>query len=237
MVRAVLFDLDDTIFDHRETSRRALSALRASFLELRRFPLDELEQRHTRVLEELHQGGVMQGFVSVDAAREERFRRLWRQAGAEATDAVSRGAASLYRRTYLAERCLVPGSAELLRAIKPFAPIGIVTNNVLAEQEDKLRQFGLRSLVDELVVSAEEGVSKPDPVIFQRALARLGCEASEAVMVGDAWATDIVGATAAGIRAIWLNRRSLPSPDPGLAAEIRSLEPADAILRRILDGV
>jgi putative hydrolase of the HAD superfamily len=237
VVRAVLLDLDDTIFDHRETSRRALSALRASFPDLRQFPLDELEQRHARVLEELHRGGVMQGLVSVEAAREERFRRLWRQAGVEATDAVAREAASLYRRTYLAARCLVPGSADLLRAIRPFAQIGIVTNNILAEQEDKLRQFGLRALVDELVVSAEEGVSKPDPVIFLRALARLGCEASEAVMVGDTWATDIVGATAAGIRAIWLNRRGLPSPDPDLAAEIRSLEPADPIVRHILDGV
>jgi putative hydrolase of the HAD superfamily len=237
LVRAVLFDLDDTIFDHRETSRRALSALRASFQELRQFTLDELEQRHARVLEELHHGGVMQGFVSVDAAREERFRRLWRQAGAEATDGVAREAASRYRRSYLAERCLVPGAAGLLRAVRPFAPIGIVTNNVLAEQEDKLRQFGLRPLVDELVVSAEEGVSKPDPVIFLRALARLGCEASEAVMVGDTWTSDIVGARAAGIRAIWFNRRGLPSPDPGLAAEIRALEPAHSIARRILDGV
>ncbi len=237
MVRAVLFDLDDTIFDHRETSRRALSAVRTAFLVLRRFPLDELEQRHARVLEDLHQGGVMQGFVSVDAAREERFRRLWLQAGAEPADDAPREAAAMYRRAYLAGRCLVPGAAELLRAITPFARIGVVTNNILAEQEDKLRQFGLRGLVDELVVSAEEGVAKPDPGIFRRALARLGCEAPEAVMLGDTWATDIVGALAAGIRAIWFNRRGLPSPGPGLAEEIRSLEPPDPVVRRILGGV
>ena len=237
MVRAVLFDLDDTIFDHRETSRRALSALRSGFPVLRVFSLDELEQRHARVLEELHQGGVMQGFVSVDAAREERFRRIWREAGAEATGDVAREAASLYRRTYLAERCLVPGAGAVLRAIKPYAQLGIVTNNILAEQEDKLRQFGLRSLIDALVVSAEEGVAKPEPGIFLRALAILGCEASEAVMVGDTWATDIVGATAAGIRAVWFNRRGLPSPDPDVAAEIRSLEPADPVVQRILGEV
>lgn len=191
-------------------------------------------RRHALVLEVLHRGGVMQGFVSVDDAREERFRRLLREAGAEGSDLEAQATAVVYRQTYVSERCLVPGAEALLRALRMRVPLAIVSNNILAEQEDKLQRFGLRSLVDVLVVSAEEGVAKPDPEIFRRTLARLGVEAGEAVMVGDTWSADIVGATAAGLHAVWFNRLAGPVPDGSLATEIRSLEPADETSDTIL---
>jgi len=112
--------------------------------------------------------------------------------------------------------------------------LGIVSNNILAEQESKLDEFGIRALVNALVVSADVGVSKPDPAIFGIALVRLGVTAGEAVMVGDSWASDIVGAAAAGLRAVWLNRTGEPCPDPSLATEIASLEPASSVMGVIL---
>jgi putative hydrolase of the HAD superfamily len=86
--------------------------------------------------------------------------------------------------------------------------------------------------VDRLVVSEEAGASKPDPRIFEIALARAGCAAEEAVMVGDSWTNDILGARAAGIRAIWFDR---DARDPPLAdvPVIRSLQPASDVLRTI----
>ena len=236
MIRAVLFDLDDTLFDHRGTSRRALAAVRAATPAFQSWPLDEFERRHARMLEELHRGGVMQGSWSVDEAREERFRRLLSQSGIETGSEQAGEAARLYRRTYLAERRLVPGADALLRVLRRSVRLGIVSNNILAEQEDKLAYFNLRSVFDVLVVSAEEGVSKPEPGIFRVALARLGCPAEDAVMVGDTWAADILGAASVGMRAVWFNRRGEPVPDPSLAVEIRSLEPTEAVSRTILDG-
>ena len=52
-------------------------------------------------------------------------------------------------------------------------------------------------------------------------------------MLGDAWQADIVGARAAGLRTVWLNRKGASSPDPSVP-ELASLEPLDrarAILR------
>jgi FMN phosphatase YigB (HAD superfamily) len=48
-------------------------------------------------------------------------------------------------------------------------------------------------------------------------------------MIGDAWQNDIIGARAAGIRAIWLNRYGVPCPDPSLASEISAFEPLEAV--------
>jgi putative hydrolase of the HAD superfamily len=231
----VLFDLDDTLFDHQGTSRAALGELRDRFPALQRLSLDELEVRHVAVLEELHRG-VMAGEVSVDDAREERFRRLLGEAAGNAGVAFAGDAAAFYRDAYVRARRPVPGALALLQALRPRVRLGIVSNNVLAEQEDKLEQFGMRPLIDVLVVSAEEGVSKPDPAIFRAALERLGATAADTVMVGDNWMSDVLGAAKVGMRAVWLNRRGEACPNRAMATEIRALAPADAVARVILYG-
>jgi putative hydrolase of the HAD superfamily len=123
---------------------------------------------------------------------------------------------------------------SLLTAIRQRGlRIAIVTNNIVVEQQTKLRYCGLTELVDALVTSEEIGVQKPHSKIFHTALERVGAEPAEAVMVGDAWATDIEGARAAGVRPIWLNRFGGASVDPSVA-ELRALEPMEAALRLIL---
>jgi len=194
----------------------------------------ELERRHGAVLEALHHAGVMQGLMSVDEAREERFRRLLEGAGAPASATAAAAAAARYRDLYGASRRPVPGALALVEALARQVRLGVVSNNVLAEQESKLDQFGMRPFVDALVVSADVGVSKPDASIFAIALGRLGVAAADAVMLGDSWPSDIVGATRAGLRAVWLNRTGEPCPDPSLAVEIHSLEPTAPTVALIL---
>jgi putative hydrolase of the HAD superfamily len=69
-----------------------------------------------------------------------------------------------------------------------------------------LQRCGLDDALDGVVTSAESGVQKPDPAIFQAALEIAGCGADEALHVGDTVAEDIAGAGAAGIRALHLDR-------------------------------
>ena len=152
--------------------------------------------------------------------------------GLAADEPLVNATATAYRNAYIAARRAVAGAADLLPLVKARAKVGIVSNNLLDEQQEKLRQCALEGFVDALVVSEEIGVSKPDQAIFRVALERLGCGAEDAVMVGDSWAADVVGARAAGIRAIWFNRHGLPSPDPCAGVqEIRALGPAESVMR------
>jgi putative hydrolase of the HAD superfamily len=59
-----------------------------------------------------------------------------------------------------------------------------------------------------VVTSAGAGARKPDPAIFARALELAGCEAAEALHVGDTAVEDVEGARAAGIPALLIDRRS-----------------------------
>ena len=129
----------------------------------------------------------------------------------------------------------VPGALALLAALKGVAAIGIVTNNAASEQRQKIAACRFDRHAGAIVISEEVGVTKPDPRIFRMALGRIGRTAGEAVMVGDAWATDIAGARSAGIRAVWFNRLGAASPDPSVP-EIRALEPVDVVAARILSA-
>jgi putative hydrolase of the HAD superfamily len=230
----VLFDLDDTLFDHRHCTRTALAALRAGRAGLEAWPLEELERRHSRILEELHLQ-VIGGALPLDRAREERFRRLFEEAGVDADPEEVAACALRYKADYISARRAVAGAHALLDLLRPEVALGVVTNNLQREQEEKLHDCGLAGYMDVVVISEAVGVAKPDPRIFQIALDRAGSTPGEAVVVGDAWGTDILGALRAGIRAIWINWDGVPVPDPAAPVEIVSgLQPVDALATVIL---
>ena len=94
---------------------------------------------------------------------------------------------------------------EVLTAVKTAGlRTGVVTNRWLYGMRvlEDLAYFGLDHLIDALVSSEEVGFRKPHPFIFQKALERLAVRPDEAVMIGDSYEADILGARAAGIDAI-----------------------------------
>jgi putative hydrolase of the HAD superfamily len=99
--------------------------------------------------------------------------------------------------------------------------IGLISNShrsLEAFQE----HFNLQGLVAAAVSSAEHGYLKPHPSIFEAALSQAGVGAHDAVMVGDSFAHDVLGARRAGMRGILLHRGDGPVPDVD-APVIRSL--------------
>jgi HAD superfamily hydrolase (TIGR01549 family) len=233
MVRAVLFDLDDTLFDHAGCARCALEAVyRGSGVGGMAF--DDFSRLHSGLLEQLHLD-VLAGRRTIDEAREERFRRLLEGAGVACEADVARETAARYREHYVAGRRAIAGAAALLAAVRARASVAIVTNNVRDEQVEKLRACGLDAHVDLLLASEEAGVSKPDPRIFRLALDRLACDPGDAVMVGDSWAADIAGARAAGIAPVWFNPAGSAPPETDVPV-LRALTPVEPALRTIFDA-
>jgi HAD superfamily hydrolase (TIGR01549 family) len=220
----VLFDLDDTVFDHSLTCRAALARLRRLHPFLRRTPLHEQSQTYGELLGTTYRR-VMLGRRSPDDARRERFVRLARRAGRSITAVEAEELSRTYRAFYRELRRPVPGAPAAVRRWHQRALVSIVTNNTLEEQREKLRFLGIEDAVDQLVVSAEVGVAKPDPRIFRIALGRAGVAPEETVMVGDSWSSDVIGARRSGIRPIWFNRFRDPRPEPWPVAEFRRFSP------------
>jgi HAD superfamily hydrolase (TIGR01549 family) len=232
-VRAVLCDLDDTLFDHAHASRCAIAELHRAVPDFGCWSIDELGNRHRDALEVMHVE-VLAGRLTISDARIERFRRLLAAADAVAPELAAPRIARAYRDAYEKGWQAVPGALSLLQALKRAGlRTAIVTNNVLSEQRVKLDRCGLAAYVDALVTSEEVGVQKPGAAIFHTALERIESLPDHAVMIGDAWATDIEGARGAGLRAVWFNRTGASSIDPAVP-ELRSLEPVSDAMRVIV---
>src|SRR5215203_2298846 len=151
-VDAVLFDLDDTLFDHRHCAREALRAAAGAHDVLGAVGPSELERLHAEILEVLHLD-VLAGRRDLDAARIERFARVYRAVGHDADHELAARTAARYRMGYIEARRQVAGASTLLTAVRRYARVVVVSNNLLHEQQEKLRHCALDSLVDALVVS------------------------------------------------------------------------------------
>jgi HAD superfamily hydrolase (TIGR01509 family) len=99
---------------------------------------------------------------------------------------------------------LYPGAREALARLRSRVPVGCVTDGDPAIQRAKLRALGLTDAFDAVVLSDELGRAhrKPDPLPFRRALAALGAAADDAVHVGDRPGKDVAGAAGVGMRAV-----------------------------------
>jgi len=219
-----LFNLDDTLFDAQHTHRLGLGGLQRAYGELASIKLDNLYAEYERQLNDSH-NRVLDGKVSLIGSRTERFRSLFRQFGVDLQPVALQEAMRLYRHIYESSRRAVPGSIPLLSHLKTCGDVGIVTNGLKARQLEKVTVCRLDSLVDFVLTSEEVGAKKPDGMIFTAALEKAGVGPERAVFIGDSWSSDILGASAVGIRAVWLNRREEPRPDCAIATELRSYEP------------
>ena len=82
--------------------------------------------------------------------------------------------------------------------------------------------IGIDKYLSGAVSSAEVGVSKPNPKIFEAVLNKAGVKAKSCIHVGDDYEDDIVGASNAGIASIWLNHQHKSDPNMNLATKVVS---------------
>lgn len=112
-----------------------------------------------------------------------------------------------------------PESEEILKYLKSLGyKIGVIANQSLGTAE-RLEQWGLLKYIDVVAASAELGMAKPDPAIFQKAFEMAGCTAEEAAMIGDRLDNDIVPAKKLGMKAVWVKQGFNAYQDTTLIAQ------------------
>jgi len=97
-----------------------------------------------------------------------------------------------------------------------------------------LRRVSLDEFFDVVLTARELGMRKPDPAFFTLAVHVLGCRPAEAVMVGDDYDVDVLGACRAGLRAVWFNPEHRPRPAaPADYSEVNGLPDLPAAIERL----
>lgn len=203
--RAVLFDLDDTLYRLR---RFTLSGFRAVARQLAREGFDE------RI--------VLGTLVSAyrRSAIERPFQALERRVGGHHTDLLA-----IFREHAPSLR-LPPATRRVLEELRHGWRLAVVTNGPPDQQRRKIAALGIAPLVDTVCYAHEiSPTGKPDPLVFHTVLARLGVAPTRAIMVGDDAECDIAGARGVGCLTIHLQR----------AAPVATPAVADAVALRMAD--
>ncbi|HYN97733.1 MAG TPA: HAD family hydrolase [Pilimelia sp.] len=208
---ALLLDLDETLLDNSgipEAVAATCDAVAAAVTgldarHLRRANTDAWQSYWPHV-ERSCWLGQLDGF----AASREAWRRTLHACGCT-DEAVVQFAFERHQRHSRDAYRLFADAADLLAQVAGGpVRLGLVTNGPADLQRDKLRCLGLDDVFDTVVISGEIGAAKPDPAPFLLALRRLAVQPSDAWHVGDSLASDVAGARAAGMLAVWLNRHN-----------------------------
>ena len=205
--RYILFDLDRTLWDFDTNAKNNIFTL------LDRFNVTSDKQgffdNYDRINHALW-AEYEKGIITKDTLKGERFYRTLKLYGIDDRN-IAQQIGDEYLRQMPLQKALMPNAMEVLTELKRRGcKMAIITNGFKEVQHKKLEISGIAGFFDTVMISEEQGVSKPCPVIFKRALNAIGGNKESAIMVGDDFANDIEGAMIFGIDQFFYNYRSIP---------------------------
>ncbi|OPH47215.1 haloacid dehalogenase [Paenibacillus ferrarius] len=240
-LKAVLFDLDDTLLWDDRSVQEAFEATCAEAAKHAAVNPEELEasvRKEARALYETYDTFAFTKMIGINPfeglwanftqGENENFRKLEKLAPGYRTESWTRGLSALgiedrelgYKlgELFPAERRSRPFVYEetfrVLDALKGKYKLLLLTNGSPDLQKEKLAGVpNIAAYFDHIVISGEFGVGKPDVSIFNHALGLLDIQAEEGIMIGDKLTTDILGSGRVGMRNIWINHHGLQSGD------------------------
>jgi putative hydrolase of the HAD superfamily len=217
VIEAVLFDLDGTLLD-RQSSLIVY--------------VHRQKERCADLLGPIPMADYLAKVIELDAHGHGDKDRMFGKI--ESSFGLPDGSAAVLLNDFMAyfpDTCVpFPGMHQTLQGLrKRGLPLGLVTNGSAASQNAKIDGLGIRGYFSAVLVSETEGVRKPDPEIFHRALRRLAVAPRDAVFVGDNPEADVHAAKAVGMQAIWMRDSYWPEPASADAVITKLCELPDVV--------
>lgn len=195
----LLFDADGTLFDYYQAEDAAL----AQNFALHNLPFQPRYQARYRKINHHFWARLEQKEVTTEELRVGRFRQLFTEIG---LDFDAERFADSYLTQLSQQAPLIPGAAELLRALNNRFKLAIITNGLADVQYPRLKHSNLQSYFSTIIVSDEVGVAKPNPGIFDAAFRRMEQpEKKDVLIIGDSLTSDMAGGINYGIDTCWYN--------------------------------
>jgi putative hydrolase of the HAD superfamily len=193
MIKAVIFDLDNTLTDFMRMKESAVDAAVAAMVDAGlRFPPGQIKEKIYEIYE--REGIEFQNVFDVALA----------DLLGEVDFKVQAAGIVAYRRAREASLVLYPHvKVTLIELMKRGIRLGVVSDAPRMEAWLRLCYLQLHHMFDFVSTLDDTGERKPSPLPFQRALDHFGIEANDAIMVGDWPERDITGAAQLGMRTVF----------------------------------
>ena len=228
MFEVLLIDLDDTILDFHKAERVAVEKTLAS---IGIAPTQEVCTRYSRINQE-HWERLERKELTREQVLVGRFAVLFEQLGIIA-DAVQ--TAQRYGENLGVGHYFLPGAREALEDLFGKYRMYIVSNGTAKVQAGRLESANIRHFFEDIFISQNLGVNKPDRRFFEACFAQIpDCALDRTMIVGDSLTSDILGGKNAGVATCWVNPRHKDAPDELCPDyEIESLAQLPALLETL----
>ena len=219
MMKAILFDLDRTLLD-RDTAVITFA--------------QQQYQRFSAHLQSVSAETYQARFVALDNRGYVDKARVYQQLVGEfgLEEPAWPDLLNDYRLNFSQCCVLFPGTKIVLAQLQRAGlKLGLITNGS-SRQMTNIRAIEIADFFETILISEQEGVKKPEPEIFLRALTKLKLSAAETVFVGDNPIADIAGANQVGMTTIW---KCTPDEENLLSSSSVATRSADGIIHYITD--
>lgn len=196
-IKAVLFDVDETLFDRNGAQLLVLEIIVEKLPEI--FQNLEMERIVTAFIE-----SDLETIRKFDAGAPSEGLRYIRShlflRALEISEDYADTVTDMYVREYPAVNAPMVGARAIVSELCKKYMTGVISNGFPDVQYTKLETIGLRQAFSCIVLSEELGVRKPEPGIFTHAADLLKVRPKECLYVGDSHTNDVVGAINAGMK-------------------------------------
>lgn len=202
----IIFDADETLFDFKKSEREAF---KNTMLE---FNIEYDENYHLKIYQDINTAiwkEFEDGLITQKKLKIERFKRLSDRLKSEFDEAAF---AKSYMKHLSHASFLYDDSVSLVESLHKDYRLSIITNGLKDVQDNRIRKSIIGKYFEDVVISEEVLVSKPDPRIFEHALNNINhADKSKVLMVGDSLTSDIQGGINFGIDTCWFNPGKAPN--------------------------
>ncbi|MDD7565817.1 MAG: HAD family hydrolase [Streptococcus suis] len=208
-MKALIFDVDDTLYDQIQPFERALER----HIEVAREQIELLYLSFRRYADEVFEATAI-GKMSLKDSHIYRMKHALADFGYQVSDATALAIQIDYD-YFQGQIELSPVFPEIFSWCQAQGiAMGIITNGSYRHQLRKIRTMGLVNWfeLEHVLISGQVGITKPNPAIFQLMEERLGMSGEDICYLGDSFENDVVGAKAANWKAIWFNHRKRVEP-------------------------
>ena len=214
MIKAIFFDIDDTLYDSTKlTTMARQNSIRAMIDS--GLPERSEEKLYTLLDEIIKKHGSNYG---------KHYDRLLEELGLEIDPKIVAAGVVAYEHTKEGYLKPFPGVMPTLLKLKEIYGLGVISNGLAVKQWEKLIGIGIHHLFDVVATSEELGFEKPKKEIFLSAIEKLGLVPEECAMVGDRLDTDILGGNLAGMKTVHLRKGKYGKEKPKTEDETPDLE-------------